>query len=200
VVDALAGQVVELHRGLANADIPHAFGGALALAFCTADPRGTSDIDVNVFVHPDGVEVTLAALPDGVRVTDADPQLAKRDGQVRLWWDETPVDLFFAYHPFHRAASERIVVVPFEGVEIPVLSCTDLAVFKALFARRRDWADIADMARASTIHGQEALQIVAGLLGDDSDNYAELEQALQPEEASDAYRRALGSPDQGPIG
>ena len=35
---------------LDDARIPHAFGGALALAWCTQRARGTIDIDVNVFV------------------------------------------------------------------------------------------------------------------------------------------------------
>ena len=50
----LTERIVALHAALHGADIPHAFGGALALAFCTAEPRGTQDIDVNVFLsnHP----------------------------------------------------------------------------------------------------------------------------------------------------
>ncbi|MBI1843131.1 MAG: hypothetical protein HYR89_00725, partial [Actinobacteria bacterium] len=32
--------------------VPHAFGGALALAYY-AEPRATIDIDLNVFVHGD---------------------------------------------------------------------------------------------------------------------------------------------------
>ncbi len=48
----LTERVAALHAALRGAGIPHAFGGALALAFCTAEPRGTQDIDVNVFLPP----------------------------------------------------------------------------------------------------------------------------------------------------
>ena len=47
---------------------PHAFGGALALAWCTERARGTIDIDLNVFVDGSRAREVLAALPGGVRV------------------------------------------------------------------------------------------------------------------------------------
>src|SRR5438105_77775 len=40
--------VIDVHRTLEDADMAHAFGGALALAY-VAEPRGTVDVDVNVF-------------------------------------------------------------------------------------------------------------------------------------------------------
>ena len=50
VVTTLVDKIVALHESLDAAEIPHAFGGALALAWCTQRARGTIDIDVNVFV------------------------------------------------------------------------------------------------------------------------------------------------------
>ena len=44
----------------------HAFGGALALAWCTERARGTIDIDVNVFVDVSRTAEVLSALPDGI--------------------------------------------------------------------------------------------------------------------------------------
>ena len=44
----------------------------------------------------------LAALPAEVVATDDDRQRIERDGQARLWWDDTPIDLFFDVHDFHR--------------------------------------------------------------------------------------------------
>ena len=52
-----------VHRALDNAALPHAFGGALALAWCTQRARGTIYIDVNVFVPVARVGDLLAALP-----------------------------------------------------------------------------------------------------------------------------------------
>lgn len=47
-------------------DTPHAFGGALGLAFHVAEPRATRDIDVNVFVPVDAAPAVFAAMPAGV--------------------------------------------------------------------------------------------------------------------------------------
>ena len=57
------------------------------------------------------------------------------DGQTRLWWDETPVDVFLDTTPFHVSVGERIRWEPFGDVELPFLACRDLAVFKAFFDR-----------------------------------------------------------------
>ena len=46
---SLERKIVGVHTMLTSAALPHAFGGALALAFYTGEPRGTRDIDVNIF-------------------------------------------------------------------------------------------------------------------------------------------------------
>jgi hypothetical protein len=58
-------KVLAIHRALARARIPHAFGGALALAYY-ATPRGTIDIGVNVFVRAVGAPRVLRALAPSV--------------------------------------------------------------------------------------------------------------------------------------
>ncbi len=49
----LPEKIVEISRSLSETGVPHAIGGALALAFATEEPRGTRDIDVNVFISAD---------------------------------------------------------------------------------------------------------------------------------------------------
>ena len=49
-MSVLVDKILALHAALDDAEIPHAFGGALALAWCTERARGTIDIDLNVFV------------------------------------------------------------------------------------------------------------------------------------------------------
>jgi hypothetical protein len=162
----LAAKIVALHDGLRRAGLPHAFGGALALAYCTLDPRGTQDIDVNVFVGVDRLDEVMAALPEEVTATAAARRQLVRDGQARLRWDETPVDLFLTNHPFHEAVARRSRRVPFAAVaELPVLGCEDLAVFKAFFARPKDAADLAAMVEAEAIDPMSLLAAVAALLG-----------------------------------
>lgn len=193
----LGDKIEALHRDLSAAGVPHAFGGALALAFCTQPPRATADIDLNVFVPPQEVDTVCAALPDGVQIRPSDKEQIVRDGQVRLWWDEVPLDLFFGYHAFHDHVSQRTRLVPFGDTPIPVIDCTDLAVFKAIFGRLRDWADIEAMAAAGTVNAQEALGWVGELLGADGEAFRRLAEAFGPrvtQSEAEALRRAFGTP------
>jgi hypothetical protein len=151
-----------------------------------------------VFATYLGVSGHDEQLSDGTRAAvEQDIAVAQRDGQVRLWWDETPVDLFFAYHRFHHEAAEYARAVPFGEREIPVLDCTHLAVLKALFGRPRDWVDIEAMATAESWEPDDALRWVADLLGTGSDAYRNLARVagqVSDEHADDAYRRAFGRP------
>lgn len=162
----IGDKVLGLHRMLVAAGLPHGFGGALALAFCTLEPRGTKDIDVNVFVGSDRIEVLVAALEPEVVLDDAAFAQLRRDAQTRLWWGETPVDIFLSNHAFHDEAQHRVRLVPFGDIEnLPVLACADLAVFKAFFARPKDVLDLATMAAAHTIDLDEIRHAVAALMG-----------------------------------
>jgi hypothetical protein len=195
-VTTFAEKVVALDRALSRDRVPHAFGGALALAYCVGEPRATADIDVNIFVRVDEVSGLFASLPEDIVVDDTAAEAVTRDGQVRLWWDDTPVDLFFSYHPLHDRAQARISVVPFGSDEIPVLSCTDLAVFKVVFNRTRDWADLEAMIEADSVDRDEALRWLGDTLGEDAkpvQRFAELE--ARDDQGLDALRNALGTPD-----
>lgn len=162
----LADRILALHQGLADARLPHAFGGAMALAYCTLDPRATQDIDLNVFVGVGRIDDVLDALPAGVVATAAARRQLARDGQARLRWDETPVDLFLSNHPFHDDVARRCRTVPFGTAdELPVLSCADLAVFKAFFSRPKDAVDLAAMVEAEAIDPADTLATIASLLG-----------------------------------
>jgi hypothetical protein len=138
---SLPEKVVAIDRALKAAKIPHAIGGALALAYY-AEPRATVDVDVNVFVPTARwPEVREALAPLGVAVDVEEAALA-RDGQVRLWWDRNPVDLFFSYDRFHEEMKRRSRQVPFGETTIPILAPEHLAVCKAMFDRPKDWIDI----------------------------------------------------------
>ncbi len=161
----LPEKIVAIHRALDDADIPHAFGGALALAWCTQQARGTVDIDLNLFLDADAVARVIGALPDGVVATPGDVTMIEREGQARLWWEETPVDVFFNTTPFHEAAAARVRTEPFMGDELPFLACRDLAVFKAFFNRSQDWVDLEKMAAAGTLDVEAVLGVLVNYLG-----------------------------------
>jgi hypothetical protein len=170
----LPEKIVGLHRSLAAAGVPHAFGGALALAWCTRRARGTIDVDVNVFVPPDRAREVLAVLPDGVAWGEADLARIDVDGQVRLWWGTTPLDLFFSTTDFHDRVAGRARLEPFLDEELPFLSCRDLAVFKAFFDRTRDWADLEEMATAGTLDVEAVLGVLVRYLGGSDPRVARL--------------------------
>lgn len=178
---SLADKIVAVDRSLARAKLPHAFGGALALAWCTQRARGTIDIDVNVFVGVDQVDVLLAALPADVVWVAADRELLVRDGQARLWWGSTPVDVFLNTTPYHAEVALRARREQFHGAHVPFLACTDLAVFKAFFNRTKDWADLEEMAVAGTLDRQRVVGVLAEYLGVDDDRVARV-LALPPAE------------------
>lgn len=165
----LVEKLLAVHDALAAAKLPHAFGGAIALAYCTQEPRGTRDLDVNIFTDHSNAREALAAMPRQVRVEPEDVETVLRDGQTRLWWDETPVDVFLNNIPFHREVAKGVRWVPFAGRQIPVLDCAALIVFKAFFNRTKDWADIEAIVESGADGPAEALKAVRELLGDDAD-------------------------------
>jgi hypothetical protein len=143
-------KVVALTRRLDADGIPHAFGGALALAYY-AEPRATIDIDVNVFAAPRRATATLEALTS--LGADADRrrtmQAIRETGQARVRWDRTPIDLFFSYDPFHTACASARRQVPFGDARIPILAPEHLTVCKAVYDRRKDWIDIEQILLAT---------------------------------------------------
>ena len=163
-----------IHRALDDAAIPHAFGGALALAWCTERARGTIDIDVNVFVGTDQTAAVLSALPRGVKHTADDQRTIERDGQQRLWWGATPVDVFLNTTEFHDQAASRARWEDFDGELLPFLACPDLAVFKAFFSRTKDWADLEEMQAAGTLDVDRVIGVLVRYLGADDERVERL--------------------------
>lgn len=164
----LGDQLLAIHHAFDAAHIPHAIGGAIALGYCTLEPRGTRDLDINVFTGPERARDVFAALPEGVEFSGLSLEQAEADGQVRLRWGSTPVDLFLSTLPFHDVVQAHVRLVPFEGHTIPVVGCTGLAVFKAMFDRARDWADIEAMVEARAVDLDEARRWVVGMVGEDA--------------------------------
>lgn len=163
----LVEKLFTIHDALIAASLPHAFGGAISLAYCIEEPRGTRDLDVNIFSNASGAEAVLATLPDQVAVSAGDVAAVVHDGQTRLWWDDTPIDVFLSNLPLHEAVAAGVVWVPLAGRKIPVLDCASLTIFKALFDRTKDWADIEAISVATPEDIEEAANTIADLVGED---------------------------------
>lgn len=167
-------RAIDVHRRLSAAGIRSVIGGALALAYHVSEPRSTQDIDLNVLLPKEEARRALDLLPREVNWDQAHLDAIARDGQVRILWDvETPppipLDLFFAEHEFHHLVTDRALWVPMLGAEVPILSATDLTVFKALFDRPKDWIDIGEMVSygAPSLDLDDAAHWVREIVGDD---------------------------------
>jgi hypothetical protein len=174
----IVDKIVLLHTALDTARLSHAFGGALALAWCTERARGTIDIDLNVFVDQTLAGKVFDALPLDVARSPTDLARCLRDGQVRLWWGRTPIDLFTNTTEFHVAAADRSVVHAFASHRVPFLCCSDVAVFKAFFNRTRDWADLEEMVAAGTLDRDLVLGALAHYVGRDDERVERLTELL----------------------
>lgn len=187
-------RTVEVHRALARGDIQNAIGGAIALGYHVAEGRATQDIDVNVSLPKEDARQALEALPDDVPWDDSHRDAILRDGQVRIMWPvdnepPMPLDLFFAEHEFHEVVAGRVIWVRLLGAEVPILSATDLVVFKALFDRTKDWADIEEVVKHSppSFVMDEAVRWIGEIVGEDDSRIARL-RALGTGEVKPPFR------------
>jgi hypothetical protein len=129
---------------LEQAGIPYAIGGALALAV-SGVPRGTADVDVNVFIAEDQIPQVVGVLAAlGIEV-DADAAIAhaRRDGMFIGRWDGMRIDVFLPSIPFaYDAEKTRLRVTDAAGWSGWFLSPEALSVFKLLFFRAKDMVDL----------------------------------------------------------
>lgn len=142
--------IVAVHDHLHGTGLPHAFGGALALGYI-AEPRGTVDIDVNVFVPADEIGlVTDAVAPLGYRPPDS----ADATSIAGIRFDHTvepfPLDVFPSLDDRYGEIARRVERHPFgRGSDVlPFLSAEDLCIFKLSLGRPQDWVDLRNIAAA----------------------------------------------------
>jgi hypothetical protein len=173
---SLPEKVIAIHQALNAARVPHAIGGALALAYY-AEPRVTIDVDINVFVPTERwPEVRDALEPLGIDVR-LDEAALTRDGQARLWWDRNPVDLFFSYDEFHEEMRRGARRVPFGEETLQILAPEHLAVCKAMFDRTKDWLDIEQILVATDpIDLAEIESWLKRMIGRSDPRFAKLEE------------------------
>ena len=180
-LDGLSSRIVALHEMLDSMRVPHQFGGAIALAWYRS-PRATTDIDVNVTLSPGEAEPVLGALSHlGVSISAAERSAIERDGQARLDWEGSYLDLFFATLELHREMDLSSREVTFGPVGIPILSPEHLMVCKAIFDRPKDWVDIEEIVAWGTeVDEVVVLRWIDELLGADSAQHERLVALLTP--------------------
>jgi hypothetical protein len=173
--------LISVHRALDAAEIEHCIGGAVALAV-HAEPRFTADIDLNVMADPQDPGSLLGCLPSDLDIHRSAAREIERDGQTRLMWRNpaTPLDLFLPQHPsYHQLVNDRAVLWDFAGVEIKVMTATDLMVFKMLFDRAKDWVDIESLLEVGAGDPQEAAHWIRQFLGAEDHRLTRLEELIR---------------------
>lgn len=133
-----------LADALESSEIPYAIGGALALAIAGV-PRGTADVDINVFVDEHQLEQVIDALVSvGVAIdASAATAQARRNGMFVGRWDGMRIDVFLPSIPFAREAHRtRIKISDDTGWSGWFLSAEAISVFKLLFFRGKDQVDL----------------------------------------------------------
>lgn len=134
--------VIAVHDALESAGIPHAFGGALALANY-GEPRMTVDIDVNVFSAAATVDAVTGALAGLGYAPERDPALGAPIAGIRYQGEQGfPVDVFLPLDEPYDEVAARTTRSTLAGRDLPFLSLEDLIVFKLSFNRDKDWADL----------------------------------------------------------
>lgn len=150
----LVDLALRVHDRLVDEGLPHAFGGALALAYVT-DPRGTTDIDLNVFVPVEEIDRVVQSLaPLGLRPERPIDEWRPASGlRLRSTEHPFPVDVFVSLGDAYEEIERRCEVQPFGPARtpVPVLSPEDLAVFKLSFGRDQDWVDLRAMNRSTVL-------------------------------------------------
>lgn len=129
---------------LEDANVSYAIGGALALAVAGV-PRGTADVDVNVFVDEGSLSAAIDVLARvGITIDHAEARRqARTEGMFVGRWDGMRIDVFVPSIPFSREAeATRVRITDASGWSGWFLSAEVICVFKLLFFRGKDVVDL----------------------------------------------------------
>ncbi len=133
----------EIAGKLEAAGYAYAIGGALALAVAGV-PRGTADVDLNVFIgEPEVASLATTLQQMGMQLdVGAATDQASRGGMFVARWDGMRIDVFVPSIPFSDEARRTRVRITVDGWSGWFLSAEAIAVFKLLFFRGKDVVDL----------------------------------------------------------
>jgi hypothetical protein len=139
LVDAVAALVDVFEAS----GIDYALGGAVAYS-AWGEPRATRDVDLNVWVPLERLDTAFDVLARAGVVVDR--AAARTEAETRGMFvgrrGEYRVDVFIPSVPFYEEARARRVRTRVAGRDTWVLSAETLTVFKLLFFRPKDLADV----------------------------------------------------------
>ncbi|MBI3930375.1 MAG: hypothetical protein HY319_32870 [Armatimonadetes bacterium] len=116
----------------------------MAARWLSASGQSTVDLDVTLFVELNELHRATAILLESG--CDLDPEAAcwqARDrGTFRVRHSGIPIDVFVPDIPLYAAARKRRRKVELEGRSLWIWAPEDLILFKLLYFRRKDEADV----------------------------------------------------------
>jgi len=142
----------QLAKKLSERGQEYALGGAVALSYW-AEPRGTMDVDLTLFLSiqkPSEVVWLLGEIGCIVSATNAIASIQEH-GFCQAEFDSFRIDVFLPTIPFYEQARSRRRKVSLGNQQAMVWDAETLAVFKMMFFRRKDIADV-----EAILHNQQA--------------------------------------------
>jgi len=141
----VAGQLAKKLESLGQ---EYALGGAIALGYW-GTPRGTVDVDLTIYLPPEQPSQCVSLLRDiGCTVSAAEATESLREhGFCRVTFFGTRVDVFLPIIPFYKEARRRRKRLELASQPIMVWDAESLVVFKMMFFRRKDLADVEEVLR-----------------------------------------------------
>jgi hypothetical protein len=148
---SVVATAAQLGAKLDEREQEYAIGGAIALGFWGA-PRGTLDVDLTLYLSPEQPAHCIWLLQDlGCDVASAQAMESLREhGFCRVAFSGLNVDVFLPTIPFYELARARRQRVPLGDGEIWIWDSETLVVFKMMFFRRKDLADVEQILRAQS--------------------------------------------------
>ena len=137
-----------LADALEQAGVPYAVGGAIAYGL-HAPPRATNDVDLNIFVSADETGRALDALEAAGASVQRESALrsARERGDFIVRVGRMRIDCFVPSIALSESAATRVRRAILLGRPVSILSAEDLVLFKLLFFRAKDVADVERLAR-----------------------------------------------------
>lgn len=165
--DAFA-RAMQIADAFERANIPYAIGGALALGIWGV-PRGTVDVDVNVFVEGDDLDRAIAILQRlGIELdlARARAESATRGLFVGIW-EGMRIDVFTPSIEFSNEALRTRMRQRAGGVDAWYLSAEAVAIFKLLFFRSKDIADLERLVAVADVDANYVRRWLVDMMGED---------------------------------
>jgi hypothetical protein len=175
--------LLEVSTILDELRIPYMLIGGLAVAQWE-EPRATLDIDITIWVEPDGVEQTVSELCLRLAPKSKEPRAFVRETRVLpvMTSQGIPVDLIFAMWPMEREAIQNAVERTIEGKTLRVVPLDYLLFLKLTSNRHKDLDDAERLLRRH--HGRVNVAWLEARL-------AEISEALSQPTILERYRRLI---------